>query len=111
MSKDTTAEIALSCPQSPVEICDALSEALQSRYPAQRLVRSQQAHGSTLSIRLEILKQHQDFIIGRLHWQRPGGAETAGPEIETGTMDAQMGPDEIQQFARTLAQHSNLPAL
>ena len=102
--------VAFSCPAAaPDALCAALETELARRAAPRPLQDAPAAHQGALSITLELTRQQDDLLEGRLLWQTPDGRNGESPLVEVVSADRPIDARALEGFARALLQVSDLP--
>ncbi len=102
--------VMLSCPAAaPDALCAALETELARRAAPRPLRDAPPAHQGALSITLELTRQQDDLMEGRLLWQTPDGRNGESPLVEVVSSDRPIDARTLEGFARALLQVSDLP--
>ena len=102
--------VVLSCPAAaPDALCAALETELARRAAPRPLRDAPPAHQGALSITLELTRQQDDLMEGRLLWQTPDGRNGESPLVEVVSSDRPINARTLEGFARALLQVSDLP--
>ncbi len=102
--------VVLSCPAAaPDALCAALETELARRAAPRPLRDATPAHQGALSITLELTRQQDDLMEGRLLWQTPDGRNGESPLVEVVSTDRPINARALEGFARALLQVSDLP--
>jgi len=105
--------VVLSCPAAaPDALCTAMEAAMETelaRRAAPRPLRdAPAAHQGALSTTLELTRQQDDLLEGRLLWLTPDGRNGESPLVEVVSTDHPINARALEGFARALPQVSDL---
>lgn len=105
-------QIHLDCTATPEPYCDALQSSLMDHVPHAHITTFKDGINPAtegLIITLEITRQAEDFVIGRLTWAQPGMQATAGPEVEVSSSDNNLPSRAPKDLVRGLLRVTDLP--
>ncbi len=107
-----TVQINLDCTATTAPYCSALQNGLQDHAPHARITIFKDGDipaTSGLTIALEITRQAENFVVGRLTWAHSGAQTTAGPEVEVSTSDTNLTARTPADLVSGLLRVTNLP--
>ncbi len=111
-SKATTVQINLDCTATPAPYCSALQDGLQDHAPHACITIFKDGDIPTtsgLTIALEITRQAESFVIGRLTWAHSGAQTSTGPEVEVSSSDANLTARTPADLVSGLLRVTDLP--